>query len=223
VPDAAEALHRYLYRFVLSPAAVQLGDDQLIGRLLRFREDGRALGADAIVNIVTTLLYGAIGPTTFLLNGALVALDQDAEARCRLVEEPELLTTATEELLRLISPVRSIGRTVTRSEPRFGHDFHEGDRVLLVWGAANRDPSVFADPDAFVVDRAPNRHLAFGAGIHRCLGAHLARVELRVVIGEVLRLLPDYRVDRTAGVGWQTGHMCGISRLPVTYGGRTRS
>jgi cytochrome P450 len=219
--DAVDALHRYLYLLVLSPGAGSRGDETVIGRLVGTRIEGRALGADAIVNVVTTLLYGAIGPSTFLINGALARLDQDHALRRRLLDDPALLATATEEFLRIISPVRSIGRIVTRPDRRFDHDFVEGERVLLIWGAANRDPGEFPSPDDFIADRAPNRHVAFGAGIHRCLGAHLARLELRVVLGEVLRRLPDYRLDATADLGWQTGHMCGINRLPITYGDAT--
>jgi len=215
--EAAEALQRYLYDLLRSSVPAGGEAEPLIGSLVRTRVEGRALGADTIVNLMITLLYGAIGPSAFAANGALVLLDQDREARRRLIADPGLLGTATEELLRLISPVRSIGRVVARPEPRFGHDFGAGEQLLLVWGAANRDPVEFPEPDRFVPDRTPNRHVAFGAGIHRCLGAHLARLELRVIIGEVLRRIPDYRVDHAAGAGWQAGHMCGINRLPITY------
>jgi cytochrome P450 len=97
------------------------------------------------------------------------------------------------------------------------HDFTAGDRVLLLWGSANRDGDEFADPESFVADRAPNRHVAFGSGVHRCLGAHLARVEFQAVIGEVLARLPDIAISDEAEIGRRSGHMSGIHRLPVVF------
>ncbi len=178
---------------------------------------GLSLSQSEVVNICMTLVFAALGPTTFLLNGALLELDRDREARRRLVGHPELMSAATEELLRYLSPVRSIGRVVKQGTTLFGHDFCPGERVLLLWGSANRDEARFGAPDALILDRSPNRHLAFGAGVHRCVGAHLARLEFRVVLEEVLSRLPDYRVVDSARLEWQPGHTSGITRLPIAW------
>lgn len=225
---AAEAMQRHLYdlvarrrRALATASDATAGDDtadaDLVAELLGARVDGRPLDDHAVVNILVTLVFGGIGPTTFLLNGAVALIDADPGLRRRLLDDPGLLTTATEEFLRLVSPVQSIGRVVSVGERRLGHEFHTGDRVLLLWGSANRDVDEFADPESFVADRVPNRHLAFGSGVHRCLGAHLARVEFQEVIGEMLARLPDVAIADDAEVGRRPGHMSGIHRLPVTF------
>ena len=178
---------------------------------------GLSLSQPEVVNICMTLVFAALGPTTFLLNGALLELDRDRETRRRLIGHPELMTPATEELLRYLSPVRSIGRVVKQGARLFGHDFCPGERVLLLWGSANRDEVQFDAPETLLLDRAPNRHLAFGAGVHRCVGAHLARLEFRVVLQEILRRLPDYRVVDPSTLEWQPGHTSGITRLPIAW------
>ncbi|HEX6476386.1 MAG TPA: cytochrome P450, partial [Acidimicrobiales bacterium] len=105
----------------------------------------------------------------------------------------------------------------------FGHDFCSGERVLLLWGSANRDEAQFDAPETLLLQRAPNRHLAFGAGVHRCVGAHLARLEFRVVLQEVLSRLPDYRVVDSSALGLQPGHTSGITRLPIKWNPERRS
>jgi cytochrome P450 len=225
--EAAGALQRYLYALVRSrqrSAIVEFvergdGPSDIIGVLLDANLGGRPLDVDAIVNVLITLVFGGLGPTTFLMNGALTLIDQDRDLRRRLTEDRSLLPTATEEFLRVISPVQSIGRVVSSADHRLDHDFAPGDRVLLLWGSANRDGDEFADAESFVADRAPNRHLAFGSGTHRCLGAHLARVEFRVVIDEVLTRLADFEVTNRDAIGWLPGHTGGIHRLPIRFTG----
>lgn len=172
---------------------------------------------DEIVNIGMTMTFAALGPTTFAMNGALELLDRDRGLRRRLADEPSLVGAAVEEFLRLVSPVQSIGRVATRDAVCAGERIAPGERVLLLWGSANRDDSVFAAPDQVDLGRGPNRHLAFGAGAHQCPGAHLARVQLRAVLDAVLARLPDYRVSDRAAIGWQRGHTTGINRLPITF------
>jgi cytochrome P450 len=110
------------------------------------------------------------------------------------VAEPRLIPQATEEFLRFMSPIQLLGRNATRSVNLHGETIQKGDLVAMCYGAANRDESVFEDADRCVIDRHPNRHLAFGTGPHACLGAHLARLELRVAVEEMLRRAPAYRV-----------------------------
>jgi cytochrome P450 len=222
---AARALQRYLYDLVVARSITAASSTDstvstdLIGSLVARAGGHREVDLDDAVNIVTTLLFGGLGPTTFLMNGALHRIAADPDLRRRLLADPELLTSATEEFLRLVSPVASIGRVVAGVDHplSLGVDAGPGDQVLLVWAAANRDDDQFADAESFVADRHPNRHLAFGAGVHRCLGAHLARLQFRIVVGSVLRRLPDYAVSDPAAVGRLTGHMEGIHRLPIRF------
>ncbi len=110
--------------------------------------------------------------------------------RKKLIDEPSLMPSAIEEMVRLVSPVQSFSRTVTQDTALGGRQLKQGQTVLMVYPAVNRDPDVFDEPDAFRVDRNPS-HLGFGIGTHFCLGANLARMEMRVSFEELLRRLPD--------------------------------
>jgi cytochrome P450 family 142 subfamily A polypeptide 1 len=112
------------------------------------------------------------------------------EQRQKLIDDPALIPSAVEEMLRLVSPVHSFARTVTEDTELRGQKLLEGQKVLIVYPAGNLDPREFDDPDSFRVDRKPN-HVAFGVGSHFCLGANLARMEMRVAFAECLRRLPD--------------------------------
>ena len=107
---------------------------------------------------------------------------------------PALMAGAVEEMLRLFSPQPGLARVATRDALLGEDEVKEGERVFMFWAAGNRDPAVFADPDRFDIRRRPNRHIAFGAGAHHCLGANLTRLEARVCMAEVLRRLPGYRL-----------------------------
>ena len=112
-----------------------------------------------------------------------------------LIDHPDLLpTTAVEEFIRWVSPVLNMRRTATVDLEWHGKDIHAGDEILLLYGAANRDPRAFTDPDVLDVTRQHNRHVAFGFGTHVCLGAHLARLEISVLFEELLRRMPDWEL-----------------------------
>jgi hypothetical protein len=131
------------------------------------------------------------------------------------VEDPSRIPAAVEELLRHITPLPTLFRTATRTATLHSQEIPEGDRVQLSWMAANHDPEEFIDPENVKLDRSPNRHFAFGVGAHRCLGAALARLELKVLLEEALPRLGDYRLTgpptRYAGV------TRGIQNLHVTF------
>lgn len=152
----------------------------------------RAMNNDELIKLGILLMVAGNETTRNGLTGGMQLLIENPEARQRLIDDPSLIPGAVEEMLRLVSPVLSFRRTATRATTLRGQTIAEGDQVLMVYGSANRDEAVFEDADRFDIDRRPH-HLAFGIGNHFCLGANLARMELRVAFGELLRRLPDMR------------------------------
>jgi cytochrome P450 family 142 subfamily A polypeptide 1 len=148
------------------------------------------LANDELVMLCTLLLVAGNETTRNALSGGMQLLIEHPEQRRRLMDDPSLLPSAVEEIVRLVSPVHSFGRTVTEDTELRGQKLRKDEKVLILYPSANRDEEIFEDPDAFRVDRNPN-HLGFGIGSHFCLGANLARMELRVAIRELLRRLPD--------------------------------
>jgi cholest-4-en-3-one 26-monooxygenase len=140
---------------------------------------------------LVTLLIAGNETTRNAITGGVSALIENPAERQKLVDDPGLIPTAVEEIVRYVSPVLNFQRTATADTELGGKRIEKGQKLLLVYPSANRDAAVFEDPDRFRVDRDPNPHLAFGIGNHYCLGANLARMELRVVLGEVLRRMPD--------------------------------
>jgi len=179
---------------------------------------GRPITDDEVFSIVELLISGGVGTTASLVSQTLVYLDQDRELRQRLIENPDSMEKAVEEFLRAFSPTQALARTVVADDVVSGCPVRAGDRVLISWSAANRDPSHFDNPDSVNVDRWPNRHLAFGAGVHRCAGAHLARLMARTMLGKVLTRMPDYSVD-PAGLSpyYSHGVNAGWRTIPVTF------
>ena len=135
------------------------------------------------------MMVGGIG-------GLLYRVAKDNDVRDRLLADPSLVPSAVEESLRLETPLMGLGRTTTVDTTVGGVAVPQAERVMLLYGAANRDPAVFEDPELFNPDCTNNHHLGFGYGIHRCVGAPLARLEMRVVLEEVLRRMPGIRLDR---------------------------
>jgi cytochrome P450 family 142 subfamily A polypeptide 1 len=152
--------------------------------------EGVELANDELIKLLVVLLVAGNETTRNAISGAMQLLIENPDARRQLIERPELIPDAMEEAVRLVSPVHSFGRTVTRDTELRGKSIEAGQTVLLVYPSANRDADQFPDPDRFIVDRKPH-HLAFGIGPHFCLGANLARMEMRVAFAEILRRLPD--------------------------------
>jgi cytochrome P450 family 142 subfamily A polypeptide 1 len=148
------------------------------------------LHKDELIKLLVILLVAGNETTRNAISGGMQLLIENPGERQKLLDDPGLLPSAVEEMVRLVSPVHSFGRTATRDTELGGHKIGKGERVLLLYPSANRDAAEFPDPDAFRVERNPH-HLGFGIGSHFCLGANLARMELRVVFQELLRRLPD--------------------------------
>lgn len=177
--------------------------NDLISLLLTSSEAGRALKNEELLGLSFLLLVAGTETTTSALGNAMLLLEHHRDARKQLVEDPALIPAAAEEILRFDSPVQGLSRVVLEDVELHGVTIPNGARVHLLYAAANRDPRVFDEPDRFDILRTPNNHLAFGFGIHFCLGASLARLELRIGLEELLARAPDY----TLALG-------GLDRLP---------
>jgi cytochrome P450 len=140
------------------------------------------------------------------------------EQKAKLLAEPDLIENAVDEIVRFVSPVMSFSRTVTEDHDYKGHRFVAGQKVLMLYQSANRDEDVFESPDEFRVDRYPNPHLGFGIGTHFCLGANLARAEIRTVFTELFRRLRD--IEITPGATLDRGDstlVIALQHLPATF------
>jgi cytochrome P450 len=166
--------------------------EDLISKLME------SLTADEAARYTFTLIVAGLDTTSAAIGNALVQIAQRPDLRGRLRAEPGALRPAIEELLRFESPLQMLARTASRDVSLGGARIAKGDRLLISWAGANRDPGVFPHPDTLDPDRLANRHMAFGVGLHRCLGSNIARSTVRIVLEEVLRRLPDYQlIDQT--------------------------
>lgn len=191
------------------------GDD-LISELLAAEVDGKPVPDDHVIGTCGLILLAGVDTTWSGIGSAMWHLATHPEDRRRLVAEPELIPVAVEELLRAYSPV-TMARVVSQEAQIGGKTVCPGEKVLLSFGAANRDPEAFERADEVVIDRARNRHIAFGVGIHRCAGSNLARMEMRVAIEEWLRRVPEFSIEEGATVTWASGQVRGPRALPVVF------
>jgi len=192
------------------------GDD-LISFLLDARIDGQSLSDPHLVGTLRLLLVAGIDTTWSAIGSSLWHLATHPEDRRRLVEDPSLMPTAIEEFLRAYAPV-TMAREVVKETTVGGCPFKEKGQVLLSFPAANRDPSMFPDADKVLIDRAENRHAAFGLGRHRCLGSNLARLEMTVAIEEWLARFPEFSLAAGARATWSEGTVRGPRSLPFSLG-----
>jgi cytochrome P450 len=193
-------------------------EDDLLSHLAQVEIDGRSLPDEEILEIAMLVLLGGVDTTTSLMANALLYLHQDRDARQRLLQEPRLRPLACEEFLRWVAPVQTQARTATKDVQLGGCRIRSGDRILVSWASANRDERMFERPDEVILDRQPNRHLAFAVGIHRCIGSNLARSQFLAVLDAVLTRLPDYEVVEDQVERYQTiGMINGIVRMPSTF------
>jgi cytochrome P450 len=163
------------------------------------------------------LMIAGIDTTWSAIGASLWHLAQHPDDRRRLAAEPALMGTAMEEFLRAYAPV-TMARMVKEDFEFNGCPMKEGDWLLLPFPAANRDPEVFPRADEVVIDRAENRHSAFGLGIHRCIGSNLARMELRVALEEWMRVYPEFELVDPEAVTWSAGQVRGPRTIPVRVG-----
>jgi cytochrome P450 len=191
------------------------GDD-ILSHLVTVEVEGEPVPEDVILGEAALLLVAGVDTTWSAIGSSLYHLASNPDDRRRLVAEPELLDSFIEEVLRFYSPV-TMGRTAVTDTEFAGCPMSEGDRVLMNFPGANRDPEHFDDADTFIIDRARNRHLAFGVGIHRCAGSNLARMEMRVSIEEWLAAIPEFELADPSAVTWAGGQVRGPRSVPVKF------
>jgi cytochrome P450 len=192
--------------------------DDLLSHLATGTIDGEPLDRQRIHDMAFNILGGGVDTTTALASNVLIYLARNPDQRRRLIEEPALLPIAREEFLRYFSPVHALARTAIKDASVGDWQFARGERVLLAYASANRDPGVFEQPEELKMDRFPNRHIAFGAGMHRCLGSFLARMVFDVMVTEVLNRIPDYRVIEDRAMPYHSiGAINGWIRIPATF------
>ncbi|OBZ12623.1 cytochrome [Bacillus sp. FJAT-26390] len=190
--------------------------DDLISRLVYAKTDGEQLSDLEVIGFCILLLVAGNETTTNLISSALFMLDSYADAKEQLLENRSLVPQALEEVLRYCSPVQTMIRTVKKTTVLRGQTLTPGQMVNIWIGSANHDEDLFERPDIFDIHRSPNPHLAFGHGIHFCLGAQLARLESKIAIQTLLNRFPEFRLDRSHSLeridSWL---MFGIKQMPI--------
>jgi cytochrome P450 len=193
----------------------QPGED-LLSYLLHSEVDGVPVEESVVLGVAALVLIAGVDTTWSAIGSSLWHLATHPEDRDRLAAEPDAMPLAVEELLRAYSPV-TMARLVAEDIEFEGCPMKAGDKVLMNFPGANRDPDAFEDADRVVLDRALNRHVAFGSGIHRCAGSNLARMELRVALEEWLRRIPTFRLAEGDEVTWAGGQVRGPRHLAVVF------
>jgi cytochrome P450 len=198
--------------------------DDLLTRLLHAEVDGERLTEEEILGFFQLLLEGGQETTANLINNAILCLVENREQLARLRAAPDLLPSAIEEVLRYRSPLQWVMRTPRRNVEVHGQTIPAGKLVLAVLGSANRDPRQFPDAGRFDIARDPNPHIAFGQGLHFCLGAPLARLEARIALADLLQRLKG--LELAGNEPWEPRkalHVHGPARLPIRYAPGPRS
>ena len=188
--------------------------DDLMSYLLGVELFGEKLSHEHVRGTCVLLMIAGIDTTWSAIGASLFHLAGHNDDRNRLAREPELLPVAVEEFLRSYAPV-TMARIVKEDVVINGTELKKDQWVLLPFPAANRDPEAFPDADTFVIDRAENRHSAFGLGIHRCLGSNLARLELSVAVQKWMERFPDFILEDRSAVRWAPGQVRGPRVLPI--------
>ena len=193
--------------------------DDLMSILVNAEVDGEKLDDEGIIHESMLILIGGDETTRHVITGGMDALIHNPEQRQRLIDHPEEIPRAVEELLRWVSPIHNMARTTTQDVEMRGVTIPKGASVLLLYAAANRDEDVFRKPHRLDTRRNPNRHVAFGGnGPHFCLGAPLARLELKVMFEELLKRLPDLELASEEPLPLRNSNfIVGIEEMPVTW------
>ncbi|MCV7196430.1 cytochrome P450 [Mycobacterium angelicum] len=213
---AGSALFDYFTGFLGRRRAAGAVGDDVLSVLLRARIDGQPLTDDELLNIIYLLMFAGLDTVTASMSCLLAWLGQHPHERRRLAEDPALIPRAIEELMRYESPAPSSIRYATADiDLGDGLTIRAGEAIHVSWAAANVDPTAYPDPLRVDFDRGRFHHLAFGSGVHRCLGSHLARLELRVALEEFLARVPDYAVH-TDGLVYDNVSVRTVQQLHIS-------
>jgi pimeloyl-[acyl-carrier protein] synthase len=188
--------------------------EDLISELVALEIEGDRLAEDELLSTCLTLLVAGHETTTNLIGSAIWLLLRHPDQRAKLRAEPSLMGSTIEEVLRFESPLHRVGRTALADTEVAGTKIRKGETVFLLLASANRDPAQFAAPELFDVTRTPNKHIAFGYGIHFCLGAALARLEAPIALNAFFSRWPNARI-RNEDLPWHSGVMRGLKTLPI--------
>jgi cytochrome P450 len=216
--NAGAQIHRYLSELIAERTAAagsSTGTD-LISVLVGSEVDGRPMSSTEILDMCFLLIMAGLDTVTAALGFIFRFLAEHPGHRRQIVEDPDIIPAAVEELIRVHAVVNAT-RTATQDSELCGVKIMEGDRLVLATSLATRDPAEAADPTTVDFGRKPNRHIAFGLGPHRCLGSHLARAELEVALREWHRQIPDYGVPHAATIKAHAGGVMGIDLLPLEW------
>ncbi len=192
--------------------------DDLLSALVNTEVDGEQLSGDELASFFILLSVAGHETTRTALSHGVTHLSQNPDQRARFLADIDgVMPTTVEEIVRYASPVVWMRRTLTQDYVLSGHEFHEGDKIIMYYGSANRDEAIFADPDRFNVLRDPNPHVGFGGpGPHFCLGAHLARREITLMFRELYTRLPDLELAGPP-VQLRSSFINGVKSLPVSF------
>lgn len=218
-PDAAECwagLSAWIHDFIEERrSAAPRGD--VVDAVIAAEIEGRPITQEEIIGTVQLLILGGLETTAGALGQMVIRFCEEPRIAETLRRDRALIPDAVEELLRLEGPFISIARTATCDTEIAGRPIKKGEKVIIYWASANRDGSEFPDPDTFSLDRGSNRHLAFGVGVHRCAGSHLARMNLKVALEELLPRLVDLRLQPGADIHFHSTFNRAPLSVPITF------
>lgn len=192
-------------------------DDTLFSAVANGEVKGEQISVGAAAGAIFVLIVAGHETTINGIASLLQRIGSSPELKQTLVEQPDRIPDAVEEILRFEAPIQFMGRTLTEDTEINDRSLQQGDSVALMFGAANHDPAKFPDPEKFDIDRDHSGHLAFGHGVHRCVGEHLARLEMKIVTEEVLKWMPDYVVDGPVELRRNAASNRGPVSLQVTF------
>ena len=214
--------HEFQRRIIADRRASGPQDD-LISILCHSEIDGEKLDDESIANEALLILIGGDETTRHVISRGMLALIENPDQQAILANDPPKIEVGVEELLRFVSPILNMARTVTTEVEIGGQTLHEGDQVVMIYPSANRDEAIFDDPQRLNVERQPNPHIAFGFGPHFCLGASLARLELKSMFTRLLDRLPDIQLAPGAVLPYRNSNfITGPEAMPVTFTPRPR-
>jgi cytochrome P450 len=216
VAQAAATLRAWASRVIESRSAQRRAGD-VVDAVMHLNDSGEAFEDHEHFSGLQILAQGGIGTSASAIGAIMVTLGQDRDLQDRVRADPSLIPALVEECLRLEAPVPLMFRTAQRDVVIAGQQVRQGDKVCLVFGAAGRDPAVFEHPDEVDLERPHCRHLAFGAGVHRCIGSNLARMQMGVAIEQLVARLSPFRIAEGGEVRYSSGQARGPSSIPLEF------